>query len=295
MSYSETILSITGLNIILALSVYLTFAVGQFSLAQVGFWAIGAYVSAILTTLYGWSLLPALLVAAAVSGLIGVVLGYPCLRIRGIYLALATLGFSETVRVFFLNFEFQVAVDGIPVGPSGVLGFRNIVVLTTIDHIYIFVAILLAFFLWLGRSRLGLAFAAVREDDVAARFMGTNIVVMKVLAFALAAGMAAVGGGLYANYTSYITADDFGFHKTLLAVLFVALGGVETFYGPILAAVVLTLLPEYIRFLSEYRMMFYGILVVVIMVYRPRGLIDRRTVAAFERALHPFRRTGGGA
>lgn len=291
MSYIETILSITGFNIILALSVYLTFAVGQFSLAQVGFWAIGAYVSAMLTTLYGWALLPALLVAAAVSALIGVVLGYPCLRIRGIYLALATLGFSEMVRVFFLNFTYQVPVDGIPTGPSGVLGFRNIEVLTSIEHIYIFVMILLAFFLWLGRSRLGLTFAAVREDDVAARFMGTNIVVIKVLAFALAAAIAAIGGGLYANYTSYITADDFGFHKTLLAVLFVALGGVETVYGPILAAIVLTLLPEYIRFLSEYRMIFYGILVIVIMVYRPRGLIDRRLVAALARGVRPFRRS----
>lgn len=293
MSYIETILSITGFNIILALSVYLTFAVGQFSLAQVGFWAIGAYVSAMLTTLYGWTLLPALLVAAAISGVIGIILGYPCLRIRGIYLALATLGFSETVRVFFLNFSFQVPVGGMPTGPSGVMGFRNIVVLTTIEHIYAFVAILLVFFLWLARSRLGLAFAAVREDDVAARFMGTNIVVMKVLAFALAAAMAAVGGGLYANYTSYITSDDFGFHKTLLAVLFVAVGGVETFYGPILAAVLLTLLPEYIRFLSEYRMIFYGVLVVVIMIYRPRGLIDRRSAAALGKMLNPLRRVGG--
>src|SRR5689334_18120097 len=104
MSYLVTILTVAGLNAILALSVYLTLATGQFSLAQVGFWALGAYGAAMLTTLYGWPLLPALLVPALGCLCLGALLGYPCLRVRGIYLALATLGFSECVRIFFLNF-----------------------------------------------------------------------------------------------------------------------------------------------------------------------------------------------
>ena len=125
MSYSVTILTVAGLNSILALSVYLTLATGQFSLAQVGFWAIGAYGAAMLTTLWGWPLLPALLVPAVASFFIGLALGYPCLRVRGIYLALATLGFSEVVRIFFLNFVYQVPIDGVPTGPTAYSAFAT--------------------------------------------------------------------------------------------------------------------------------------------------------------------------
>ncbi len=274
MSYFSTVVGIVGLNIILALSVYMTFAVGQFSLAQVGFWAIGAYCAAILTTLYGVPLLPALIAAALLCACIGIVIGYPCLRIRGIYLALATLGFSEMVRVFFLNFKWQVVRNGVPMGPDGTLGFRNILVLTDVSHILITVALLIVFFLWLQRSRFGLAMDAVRQDDLAAESVGTNVVGAKVAAFAIGAAIAGIGGGLHANYISYITSENFGFQLTLVSVLFVALGGSSTFLGPILGAVLLTVLPEYVRFLAEYRMIFYGAFVLLIMIWRPKGLID---------------------
>lgn len=285
MSYFATVIGIAGLNIILALSVYVNLAVGQFSLAQVGFWAIGAYCSAMLTTLYGVPLVPALAAGAVVCALIGAVLGYPCLRISGIYLALATLGFSEVVRVFFLNFSWQVTRDGVPLGPDATLGFRNIAVLTNVSDILIAVALLILFFLWLSRSRFGLAMDAIRQDDLAAESLGVNVVAAKVITFAIGAAIAGIGGGLYANYISYVTSDNFGFELTLVSVLFVALGGSTTFLGPILGAALLTLLPEYIRFLADYRMMFYGVLVLLIMIWRPNGLIDHALLTRVERIL----------
>ena len=278
MSYSVTILTVAGLNSILALSVYLTLATGQFSLAQVGFWAIGAYGAAMLTTLWGWPLLPALLLPAVASFFIGLALGYPCLRVRGIYLALATLGFSEVVRIFFLNYSYQIPIDGVPTGPHGVLGFRNVAVLTQPWHVFLALAVMAMALFALERSRYGLALAAVQEDEVAAAASGMDPIRAKLLAFALAASMAAIGGGLYANYMSFITSGDFDFHLTMLAVLFVGAGGIGTLFGPIFGAFLLTLLPEFIRPLQAYRMIAFGLLVTVIVLIRPRGLIDEDLV-----------------
>lgn len=280
MGYVETILSATGLNIILALSVYFSLTVGQFSLAQVGFWAVGAYGSAMLTALFGWPLIPALIAVGFVCGIIGVILGFPCLRIRGIYLALATLGFSQVAAQVLGNLQFRIAVDGVLRGPEGLVGFRNIPVLTNVYGIYVFVVLLVALLWWIGQTRFGMALAAVREDDVAAEFAGINVVVVKVTMFALGAAVAGIGGGLFANYTSFISAQDFGFHQTLFSLLYVAVGGIFTFIGPVVGAVLLTLLPEYIRFLGDNRAIFYGVFVLVIMLLRPRGLIDRSNLSA---------------
>lgn len=280
MGYVETILSVTGLNIILALSVYFSLTVGQFSLAQVGFWAIGAYGSATLTALFGWPLIPALIAVAFVCGIIGVILGFPCLRIRGIYLAMATLGFSQVATQLLGNLQFRIAVDGVARGPEGLVGFRNIPVLTSVYGIYVFVALLLAVLWWIGRTRFGMALAAVRDDDVAAEFAGINVVVVKVTMFALGAAVAGIGGGLFANYTSFISAQDFDFHQTLFSLLYVAVGGLYTFIGPVIGAILLTVLPEYVRFLGDNRAIFYGVIVIVIMLLRPRGLIDRSNLSA---------------
>lgn len=128
------------------------------------------------------------------------------------------------------------------------------------------------------RSRYGLALAAIEEDETAASASGIDPVAAKMLAFALAAVIAAIGGGLYANYISFITSNDFSFHLTMLAVLFVGAGGIGTLFGPVFGAVLLTLLPEFIRPLQEYRMVFFGFLVTVIVLMRPRGLIDEATI-----------------
>lgn len=285
MSYLVTILTVTGMNSILALSVYLTLATGQFSLSQVGFWAIGAYGAAMLTTIFDWPLLPAIIVPAVACFFIGLLLGYPCLRIRGIYLALATLGFSECVRIFFLNFSWQVEVDGTLLGPNGVLGFRNIPVLTDPWHVFLALGLIMIALFAIERSRYGLALSAIEEDETAAAAAGIDPVRAKLIAFAAAASIAAIGGGLYANYISFITSNDFSFHLTMFAVLYVGAGGIGTLFGPVFGAVLLTLLPEFIRPLQEFRMIFFGLLVAAIVLVRPRGLIDENMIRAVARGI----------
>lgn len=281
MSYTLSILELGGLNVLLALSVYATLKVGQFSLAQVGFWSIGAYSTGVFTTLYGIALAPSLLASGVICAVIGLLLGYPCLRIRGIYLALATVGFSEVVRVFFHNFKYQIERGGKLVGPEASLGFRGINVLTAWPEILLAVVIVIAVFAWIERSRLGLSANAVREDETAAACAGINIVAIKVGMFAFGAFIAGVGGGMYATYVSFVNSDNFGFHLALISIFFVAVGGAERFYGPVIGALLLTALPEVLRFAGDYRMIVYGVIVLVLMLVFPRGLADEfRTRAA---------------
>ncbi len=274
MGYGVTLAELSGLNILLALSVYATLMVGQFSLAQVGFWAIGAFATGVLTTLYAVPLVPALLVSGASCAVIGLILGYPCLRIRGIYLTLATVAFSEVVRVFFQNFVWRVKVDGVPIGPDGPVGFRGIVMLTAWPQILVAVLIAMLVFWALERSRAGLAANAVREDEVAAACMGVRVVMVKVSSFAFGAFVAGVGGGLYATYVSYVSSDNFDFHLALISIFFVAVGGTRSFVGPVLGAVLLTILPEALRFAGDFRMALYGVVVIVVMILAPRGIAD---------------------
>jgi branched-chain amino acid transport system permease protein len=278
--YALSMLELSGLNILLALSVYATLMVGQFSLAQVGFWSIGAYAGGILTTLYGIPLLPALLAAGTLCAAIGILLGYPCLRIRGIYLALATVAFSEVVRIFFHNFDFQIVVNGVPLGPGGPLGFRGILVMTAWPQILIAVVVMVAVFAWLERSRVGLSANAVREDEIAAACAGINVVAIKVGMFAFGAFVAGVGGGLYATYISFVNSDNFGFHLALISIFYVAVGGTRRFAGPIVGAILLTILPEALRFAGDFRMAVYGIVVLVLMLIFPRGLADELATRA---------------
>lgn len=275
MSWIVTLLEICGLNAILALSVYATLKVGQFSLAQVGFMSIGAHVTGMLTLLWGLPLLPSLLASAVLCVVIGFLLGYPCLRIRGIYLALATIAFAEVVRVFFHNFVFVRPIDGINLGPNGPMGFRGIPVLTSWVEIIVALVFMICVFAWIERSRLGLITEAIREDETAAESAGINVVAVKVSMFAFGAAIAAIAGGLYGNYTSFVISEQFGFHLALISVFYVAVGGTKNFVGPILGAFLLTVLPEVLRFSGDYRMVLYGVIVLVVMIVFPQGLADR--------------------
>jgi branched-chain amino acid transport system permease protein len=282
-----SILELGGLNVLLALSVYATFKVGQFSLAQVGFWSIGAYGTGILTTLYGLPLLSAVLICGSGCAIVGLLLGYPCLRIRGIYLALATVAFSEVVRVFFHNFKFQIELGGKLVGPDASLGFRGIEVLTAWPQILFAVLIAIFAFAWIERSRLGLSANAVREDETAAVCAGVNVVAIKVGMFAFGAFVAGMGGGLYSTYVSFVNSDNFGFHLALLSIFYVSVGGTERFYGPVIGALLLTALPELLRFTGDFRMIVYGVIVLLLMLLFPRGVADElrlRVGTLFRRA-----------
>ncbi len=267
-SYIESILIFNGIHIIMALSLYLPFSAGQISLAQAGFMAIGAYASSVMTLFWGFPFYIALFLSGLLSAMTGVLVGFPAIRIKGIYLLLLTLAFGEMVRVFFLNFEFT----------GGASGMGGMDLQTNFVNVYTIVAILIIFFYRLSKSRMGRAFESMREDELAAEVMGINIVKAKLLAFGVGAFIAGLGGGLYAHYVMYIDSPKFGFLLAVEFFVFVVFGGMEIFWGPIIGTTLLTLIPEVVRFLKEWRMIFYGLVIVVLMIVRPQGLIDKKLV-----------------
>jgi branched-chain amino acid transport system permease protein len=266
--YIESILIFNGIHIIMALSLYLPFSAGQISLAQAGFMAIGAYASSMLTVNFGFPFYIALFLGGLLSAMTGVLVGFPALRIKGIYLLLLTLAFGEMVRVFFLNFELTG-------GPSGMGGMD---LKTNLFNVYTIVALLILFFHRLSGSRMGRAFESMREDEVAAEVTGINVVKAKLIAFGVGAFIGGLGGGLYAHYVMYIDSPRFGFLLAVEFFVFVVFGGMEIYWGSIVGATLLTLIPEVVRFLKDWRMIFYGLVIVVLMIVRPQGLIDKKLV-----------------
>lgn len=261
--YAESVLIFIGINIVLAISLYLPVSAGLLSLGQGGFMAIGAFASAYLTTTYAVPFGPALVAGGMLAGLVGIVVGFPALRIKGVYLIILTMGFGEIVRVFFLNFELTGSASGLGAIPPH----------TTLAVVAAVVALAL-FFCWQIRdSRIGLALHAVREDELAAEAVGINLTRLKLSVFGLGAFVAGIGGGLYAHFTMFIDPAQFGFHRSAEIFIMVLLGGMGNFLGATLGAVVFTVLPELLRGLQEWRMTFFGTLLVVMMIVRPWGLI----------------------
>ena len=265
--YHQTLLLLTGINVLLGWSAYLPLATGQLSLGNAGFMAVGAYAASLLTVQMQWPLTPALLVGAALAGGLGVLVGFPALRLHGIYLAIATLGFGEIVRTFFLNFERT----GGPMGMRGMSG-------TTLGMVWAWVLACGAGLFLLAHSRLGLSLDAVHDDEVAAELVGLNITAVKVGAFGAAAALAGLGGGLYAHHILFIEPGTFNFLESITMVLFVLLGGMRTFWGTVIGAAVFTILPDLLRFLKDWRGAFFGALLVALLIVRPWGLLSRRTL-----------------
>lgn len=266
---TRTLLILIGINTLLAWGAYIVLKTGQLSLGQAGFMAIGGYSAGVLSGEHGLPLIPATLIAGAVAATVGVLLGFPALRLRGLYLALLTIGFGELVVVGLANWDYVGGVSGLPVVGGTSLGL-----------VWGCVAVALVFLVALGRSRLGWAMDAVREDDVAAASLGVNVTYIKLLAFALGGFVTAFAGALYANYQLFIQPGNFDFSQSVLIVLYVVLGGAETFVGPAVGAAVLTWLPELTRDLQEWRLFVYGALLVAVMAVRPQGLISRQTLHA---------------
>jgi branched-chain amino acid transport system permease protein len=278
---TRSLLILIGINTLLAWGAYIVLKTGQLSLGQAGFMAIGGYGAGVLTGEHGFALIPATLIAGAVAAAVGVLLGFPALRLRGLYLALLTIGFGELVVVGLANWDYVGGVSGLPVVGGTSLGL-----------VWGCVAVALVFLVALGRSRLGWAMDAVREDDVAAASLGVNVTYIKLLAFALGGFVTAFAGALYANYQLFIQPGNFDFSQSVLIVLYVVLGGAETFIGPAVGAAVLTWLPELIRDLQEWRLFVYGALLVAVMAVRPQGLISRQTLHT---AVAPVRTRGDKA
>ena len=264
--YVQSVLIFMGINVVLALSLYLPVSAGLLSLGQGGFMAIGAYASAWLSVSQAWPFAAALAAGSALAGLVGVLVGFPALRIKGVYLIILTMGFGEIVRVFFLNFEPTGAASGL----AGIPGRTTLPLLAAI------VAVLLAMFWQLRRSRMGRVIAAVREDELAAEIIGVNLTRVKLGVFAVGGALAGLGGGLYAHYASFIDPAQFGFQRSAEIFVMVLLGGMGNFFGATLGALTVTLLPELLRFLQDWRMTFFGTLLVVMMIVRPWGIVGAR-------------------
>lgn len=268
-----------GIAIILAVSLNLVNGhTGQFSMGHAGFMAVGAYASAAVTVFGGQALpggipeggvqqhllfLVALLAGGAAAGVAGLAVGIPSLRLRGDYLALVTLGFGEIIRVLFRNFE--------PMG--GALGFHGIPAFTNLSWVFAVAALSIYAVTALVRSSWGCGFLAVRDDEIAAEAVGLDTTRYKVFAFTFAAALAGVAGGLFSHFKLSIDPTGFGFTRSIEIVVMVIVGGMGRTAGVIAAAVLLTLLPEVLRGLEDYRMILYSILLITLMITRPQGLL----------------------
>jgi branched-chain amino acid transport system permease protein len=273
------------------------------SLAQAAFFAIGAYVAAILTVIFKWHLFAALGVSAVVSGLTACAVGFPALRVKGLMLVVATLAFGEAVRLFFFNFTYQIQAGELKIGPHGAEGFRQIRYFpehgwSTFDvlvFIWLMVAIVMACLWWLDRSRAGAVMRAVGEDEVAAQSSGINITGVKVLAMTMGGIIAGIGGGIFAHYTTHIEHVQFGVILATFAIAYPILGGLSNVFGTLLAVTFIQgFLIEGLRFLGDWRNLLFGALIVLAMNLRPRGFLDAGGIAALKRMLFA-RKEGSGA
>ena len=271
--YLEDVLIQLGINVILALSLYFPLSAGQLSLGQGGFMAIGAYLASWLTATQGWPWPLAFAAGAAAAGVVGALVGLPALRVRGIYLVLLTMAFGEIVRVFFLNF-----------GPTGAAqGFRGMQFVTTLPLVAVLAVALAILAARTAASRMGRAFAAINRDELAAEVMGIDVTRAKLASFTVGAVVAGLAGALWAHYVQFIEPEEFGFGRSVMPFTFVVVGGLQTFWGSLVGASVLTLLPEWLRFLKEWRLALYGVAMLAVMIIRPQGLVDHRLVEAVRR------------
>lgn len=279
---TEAVLQFMLVSAILGLSIYLPLYTGMFSLANAGFMAIGAYVGVVVTQEFGQPLIVGLIAGMLVAGLIAVPIGLPVLRLKDIYLAIATIGFGEVVRIVMLNFDKLVSdvlttVQGERVSFSlinGARGITGIPKLTETWMLIVFLILMGYLMIRLHRSRLGRAMAAVRQDERAASNMGIDVVYVKNAVFIMSAMLAAAAGVFNGHLTRIVTPDAFDFNRTVDILAYAVLGGTSTWVGPIVGGMALAALPEVLRFLKEYRGVFNGLVLLLFIVYLPGGLIN---------------------
>jgi len=262
---STDLLFFTTVNVLMAWGVYIAWSAGALSFGASAFMAAGCYAVGMLTVKAGWPLLPACLTGALVAGLLGVVFGFPALRVRGIYLILTTLGMAMSAVVVLENIE---AVGG-SVGLGGMAG-------ASLWHGAVAVLAVGVALWWLSRSPLQRVLDAVREDEEVAASLGINVVFVKLSAFAVGCAVAGFAGGLYGHYISFVRPDSFGVLVSIYAVMFVILGGINNPWGALVGAVIMTIVPEQIAFLREWRPTVFALTIIVLLLVRPQGLIVKR-------------------
>lgn len=267
----QTLVTI-GINIILAtgLNLIIGFS-GQFSLGHAGFMAIGAYVCALITTSIAtpMGMVIGMIAGAAVSALVALIVGIPTLRLDGDYLAIATMGVAEIIRIILNNLKIT----------NGPAGLYNIPLLATWPVVYIMVCLTTLLIVNLIHSRDGRAIMSVRENEIASESMGVNTTKWKVIAFVVGAATAAIGGALHANYIQTIAPTDFGIMNSINILIIVVLGGIGSITGTFVAAAVLGVLDLVLQNFGTLRMVIYSLALILLMVFKPSGLLGTRELS----------------
>lgn len=263
-TYYSGIINLALINIILAVSLNLIVGfTGQLCLGHAGFMSIGAYISAIITQKAGMSFIFSIIVGAIIAAIIAVIIGYPTLKLTGDYFAITTLAFCEIIRIIIQNIKYVGGASGLPGVPLK----------TTFTIVFIFTVITIVVIYNVIHSSHGRAMLSVRDNEVAAESMGINAFKYKLLAFVITAFFAGIAGGLYAHYWGYIQPTNFDFNKSIEYLTFVVFGGMGSLSGSIIAAIILTVLPELLRGFNEYRMIIYPLALILLMIFRPKGLL----------------------
>ena len=271
-SYLQLNITLIGINIILAVGLNLiTGFTGQFSLGHAAFMSIGAYTSAVFTAKLGQPFIVAILFSGVTAGIAGILIGIPTLRLKGDYLAIATLGFGEIIRILALNIDYI----------GGAIGFNDIPQYT--NWTWVFVMAVATVFLIKNfiNSYHGRACISIREDEIAAEAMGVNTTYYKVLAFAIGAFFAGIAGALYANYFYFIKPDSFGFMKSIDILVIVVFGGMGSIAGSIFGAIALSVISLFLQGIPELRMLIYALILFCIMVYKPTGIMGKQQIKLF--------------
>jgi len=295
-SYLMNVLVFVGIHTLLAVALNLLLGyAGQISLGHAAFFGLGAYGSGILTTTWTWNPWLAMLTVAVVVGALAFGIGSPILKLKGHYLAMATLGMGI---IIYIVFNEWVALTG---GPSGFSGIPNLhvgplVFDSDLKNYYLVWSFVLGCVLLsvnLANSRIGRAFRAIHDAEVAARVVGVNSRLLKVQVFALSAMICAIAGSLYAHVMTFIAPPSFGFNISVELLTMVVIGGLGSIYGSFLGALLLTMLPEFLRFMQDYDIVFYGGLLMVMTIFMPGGLV--RGIPSFFRKVSGLKRAKGNA
>lgn len=290
--YVVSVLSNIGMMSFIALSAYLLLVVGEISFGQQAYFAISAYAAGIATAMWGWPFWLGLVWGAALASIAAVVVAVPTLRLRGLYFAIATLAFAEMVRLVFEIFTYQVEIDGEMVGPDGSDGFRDIRLIYESDIseteymliIYALLALVLMALFVLERSRLGSIFRMLGADPLLTEMQGISTTAYKLLAAWMAGAIAGLGGGLYAHLTTYLEPKIFNVMLGVHSLAYGLIGGLGTAFGPLIGVGIDIGFLESIRAISGYRMIAFGGLVALLLIWRPRGLLDEETVHRIKQA-----------
>lgn len=284
--YLVTVLTLICIQSFLALSTYLLLITGQVSFGQQAYFGVGAYLGGATTAMWGFDLGTAILVGALVAGLIAAGVGALTLRLGGLYFAIATLAFAEMIRLVWVNLRYQVEVAGYMVGPKGPEGFRGMRYVIDNDisatgylwYVVFCLGVVVAFFIVLEHSRFGLALRMIDGDETAASSVGINPTLYKVIVAGAAGAIAGVGGVLFAHFMTFIDPRNFGVMLGVHSLAYGLIGGLGTFMGPLIGVSIDIGLLESLRVFSSYRMIVFGTMVAVILIFRPRGILDERAV-----------------